>query len=69
MLKEQILAEYELSQNQLARPLAFRQIALPKSSALRLGLFLIAQNSGITLQSHYDLKMARSERSRAISNA
>jgi addiction module HigA family antidote len=71
MLKEEFLAEYRLSQNRLAKALASRQTALPRSStivdALRQTLRSGSACTGnspefwMNLQSHYDLKMARSD--------
>ncbi len=70
MLKEEFLAEYGLSQNQLARAIGIspNRIAeivndrrrITADTALRLGLFF--GNSAefwLNLQMHYDLKMAR----------
>ena len=70
MLKEEFLAEYGLSQNQLAKAIGIspNRIAeivnnrrrITADTAIRLGLYF--GNSAefwINLQSHYDLKMAR----------
>src|SRR6266704_6821576 len=70
MLKEEFLAEYGLSQNQLARAVGIspNRIAeivdnrrrISADTALRLGLYF--GNSAefwMNLQTHYDLKMAR----------
>ena len=70
MLKEEFLAEYDLSQNQLAKAIGIspNRIAeivnnrrrITADTALRLSLYF--GNSAefwINLQSHYDLKMAR----------
>jgi addiction module HigA family antidote len=70
MLKEEFLAEYGLSQNQLARAIGIspNRIAeivnnrrrITADTALRLGLYF--GNSAefwLNLQAHYDLKMAR----------
>ncbi len=70
MLKEEFLAEYALSQNQLAKAIGIspNRIAeivnnrrrITADTALRLGLYF--GNSAefwINLQSHYDLKLAR----------
>lgn len=70
MLKEEFLAEYALSQNQLAKAVGIspNRIAeivnnrrrITADTALRLGLYF--GNSAefwINLQSHYDLKLAR----------
>ena len=72
MLKEEFLAEYRLSQNQLAKAIGVspNRIAeivnnrrrITADTALRLSLYF--GNSAefwMNLQSHYDLKMARSE--------
>lgn len=70
MLKEEFLAEYALSQNQLAKAIGIspNRIAeivnnrrrITADTALRLGLYF--GNSAefwLNLQMHYDLKMAR----------
>ncbi len=70
MLKEEFLAEYGLSQNELARaagisPNRIAEIVngrrrITADTALRLGLYF--GNSAefwMNLQTHYDLKMAR----------
>ena len=70
MLKEEFLAEYGLSQNQLARAIGIspNRIAeivnnrrrITADTAVRLGLYF--NNSAefwMNLQAHYDLKMAR----------
>jgi antitoxin HigA-1 len=70
MLKEEFLAEYGLSQNQLAKAIGIspNRIAeivnnrrrITADTALRLGLYF--GNSAefwMNLQAHYDLKMAR----------
>jgi len=70
MLKEEFLAAYELSQNQLAKAIGIspNRIAeivnnrrrITADTALRLSLYF--GNSAefwMNLQSHYDLKMAR----------
>jgi antitoxin HigA-1 len=70
MLKEEFLAEYGLSQNQLAKAIGIspNRIAeivnnrrrITADTALRLGLYF--GNSAefwINLQAHYDLKIAR----------
>jgi len=72
MLKEESLAEYGLSQNQLAKAIGIspNRIAeivnnhrrITANTALRLSLYF--GNSPeflMNLQSHYDLKMARSD--------
>jgi antitoxin HigA-1 len=72
MLKEEFLAEYRLSQDQLAKALGIspNRIAeivnnrrrITADTALRLTLYF--DNSPefwMNLQSHYDLKMARSD--------
>jgi len=70
MLKEEFLAEYRLSQNQLAKAIGIspNRIAeivnnrrrITADTALRLGLYF--GNSAefwLNLQTHYDLKIAR----------
>src|ERR1700722_7110686 len=70
MLKEEFLAEYDLSQNQLAKatgisPNRIAEIVnnrrrITADTALRLSLYL--RNSAefwLNLQTHYDLKLAR----------
>jgi len=70
MLKEEFLAEYGLSQNQLAKAIGIspNRIAeivnnrrrITADTALRLGLyFRISPEFWMNLQAHYDLKMAR----------
>jgi addiction module HigA family antidote len=72
MLKEEFLAEYNLSQRQLARAIGIspNRIAeivnnrrrISADTALRLGLYF--GNSAefwMNLQTHYDLKIARRE--------
>ena len=70
MLKEEFLAEYDLSQNQLAKAIGIspNRIAeivnnrrrITADTALRLSLdFGNSAEFWINLQSHYDLKMAR----------
>jgi antitoxin HigA-1 len=72
MLKEEFLAEYGLSQNQLARAIGIspNRIAeivnnrrrITADTAVRLGLYF--GNSAefwMNLQTHYDLKLARRE--------
>jgi addiction module HigA family antidote len=70
MLKEEFLAEYSLSQNQLAKAIGIspNRIAeivnnrrrITADTALRLGLFFgNSPEFWMNLQAHYDLKMAR----------
>jgi antitoxin HigA-1 len=70
MLKEEFLAEYGLSQNQLARAVGIspNRIAeivnnrrrITADTALRLGLYFgNSPEFWMNLQSHYDLKVAR----------
>jgi addiction module HigA family antidote len=70
MLKEEFLAEYDLSQNQLAKSIGIspNRIAeivnnrrrITADTALRLGLYFgNSPEFWMNLQSHYDLKMAR----------
>ena len=70
MLKEEFLAEYHLSQNQLAKAVGIspNRIAeivnnrrrITADTALRLGLYFgNSPEFWMNLQSHYDLKMAR----------
>ena len=70
MLKEEFLAEYGLSQNQLAKAIGIspNRIAeivnnrrrITADTALRLGLFFgNSPEFWLNLQTHYDLKMAR----------
>src|ERR1700719_4441933 len=72
MLKEEFLAKYGLSQNQLARSIGIspNRIAeivnnrrrITADTALRLGLYFgNSPEFWLNLQSHYDLKMARSK--------
>jgi addiction module HigA family antidote len=78
MLKEEFLAEYRLSQNQLAKAIGIspNRIAeivhnrrrITADTALRLGLYFgNSPEFWLNLQTHYDLKMARKNlRSEAI---
>lgn len=70
MLKEEFLAEYGLSQNQLAKAVGIspNRIAeivnnrrrITADTALRLGLYFAnSPEFWLNLQTHYDLKMAR----------
>ncbi len=70
MLKEEFLAEYRLSQNQLAKAIGIspNRIAeivnnrrrISADTALRLGLiFGNSPEFWMNLQAHYDLKLAR----------
>ena len=70
MLKEEFLAEYGLSQNQLAQALGISPNRLAEiinnrrritaDTALRLGLYFgNSPEFWLNLQTHYDLKMAR----------
>lgn len=70
MLKEEFLAEYGLSQNQLAKAIGIspNRIAeivnnrrrITADSALRLGLYFgNSPEFWMNFQSHYDLKLAR----------
>src|ERR1700722_8041314 len=70
MLKEEYLAEYRLSQNQLAKAIGIspNRIAeivhnrrrITADTALRLGLYFgNSPEFWLNLQTHYDLKMAR----------
>jgi len=70
MLKEEFLAEYGLSQNQLAKAIGIspNRIAeivhnrrrITADTALRLGLYFgNSPEFWLNLQMHYDLKMAR----------
>ena len=70
MLKEEFLAEYGLSQNQLAKALGIspNRIAeivnnrrrITADTALRLGLYFgNSPEFRLNLQTHYELKMAR----------
>jgi antitoxin HigA-1 len=70
MLKEEFLAEYGLSQNQLARAVGIspNRIAeivnnrrrITADTALRLGLYFgNSPEFWMNLQAHYDLKLAR----------
>jgi addiction module HigA family antidote len=70
MLKEEFLAEYGLSQNQLARAVGIspNRIAeivnnrrrITADTALRLGLYFgNSPEFWMNLQTHYDLKVAR----------
>ena len=70
MLKEEFLAEYRLSQNQLAKSIGIspNRIAeivnnrrrITADTAVRLGLYFgNSPEFWLNLQTHYDLKMAR----------
>jgi antitoxin HigA-1 len=70
MLKEQFLAEYSLSQNQLAKAIGIspNRIAeivnnrrrITADTAVRLGLYFgNSPEFWMNLQTHYDLKLAR----------
>jgi addiction module HigA family antidote len=70
MLKQEFLAEYALSQNQLAKAIGIspNRIAeivnnrrrITADTALRLGLYFgNSPEFWMNLQTHYDLKMAR----------
>jgi addiction module HigA family antidote len=70
MLKEEFLAEYKLSQNQLAKAIGIspNRIAeivnnrrrITADTAVRLGLYFgNSPEFWMNLQTHYDLKMAR----------
>ena len=70
MLKEEFLAEYRLSQNQLAKAIGIspNRIAeivnnrrrVTADTALRLGLYFgNSPEFWLNLQTHYDLKIAR----------
>src|SRR5258708_39195320 len=70
MLKEEFLAEYGLSQNQLAKAIGIspnritdivnNRRRITADTALRLGLYFgNSPEFWMNLQSHYDLKMAR----------
>jgi addiction module HigA family antidote len=70
MLKEEFLAEYDLSQNQLAKAIGIspNRIAeivnnrrrITADTALRLGLYFgNSPEFWLNLQTHYDLKIAR----------
>jgi len=72
MLKEEFLAEYGLSQNQLAKAIGIspNRIAeivnnrrrITADTALRLGLYFgNSPEFWLNLQAHYDLKMARKD--------
>jgi addiction module HigA family antidote len=71
MLKEEFLAEYKLSQNQLAKAIGIspnriteivnNRRRITADTALRLSLYFgNSPEFWMNLQSHYDLKMARS---------
>ena len=71
MLKEEFLAEYGLSQNQLAKAIGIspnriteivnNRRRITADTALRLSLYFgNSPEFWLNLQSHYDLKMARS---------
>jgi len=70
MLKEEFLAEYRLSQNQLARAIGIspnriteivnNRRRITADTALRLGLYFgNSPEFWLNLQTHYDLKIAR----------
>jgi addiction module HigA family antidote len=70
MLKEEFLAEYRLSQNQLAKSIGIspnriteivnNRRRISADTALRLGLYFgNSPEFWLNLQTHYDLKMAR----------
>jgi addiction module HigA family antidote len=63
MLKEEFLAEYELSQNQLAKAIGISpNRRITADTALRLSLYFgNSPEFWMNLQSHYDLKIARSD--------
>ena len=72
MLKEEFLAEYGLSQNQLAKAIGIspnriteivnNRRRITADTALRLSLYFgNSPEFWTNLQSHYDLKMARSD--------
>lgn len=72
MLKEEFLAEYGLSQNQLAKAIGIspnriteivnNRRRITADTALRLSLYFgNSPEFWMNLQSHYDLKMARSD--------
>ena len=72
MLKEEFLAEYGLSQNQLAKAIGIspnriteivnNRRRITADTALRLSLYFgNSPEFWLNLQSHYDLKMARSD--------
>ena len=72
MLKEEFLAEYRLSQNQLAKAIGIspnriteivnNRRRLTADTALRLSLYFgSSPEFWMNLQSHYDLKMARND--------
>src|SRR5471030_2485415 len=72
MLRDEFLAEYGLSQNQLARAIGIspNRIAeivnnrrrITADTALRLGLYFgNSPEFWLNLQSHYDLKLGRSD--------
>jgi len=72
MLKEEFLAEYKLSQNQLAKAIGIspnriteivnNRRRITADTALRLSLYFgNSPEFWMNLQSHYDLKMARSD--------
>jgi antitoxin HigA-1 len=72
MLKEEFLAEYRLSQNQLAKAIGIspnriteivnNRRRITADTALRLSLYFgNSPEFWMNLQSHYDLKMARSD--------
>ncbi|MEX0853175.1 MAG: HigA family addiction module antitoxin [Bauldia sp.] len=76
MLKEEFLAEYSLSQNQLAKAIGIspNRIAeivnnrrrITADTALRLGLYFgNSPEFWVNLQTHYDLKIARRKLSTA----
>jgi addiction module HigA family antidote len=70
MLKEEFLAEYRLSQNQLAKAIGIspnriteivnNRRRISADTALRLGLYFgNSPEFWLNLQTHYDLKLAR----------
>jgi addiction module HigA family antidote len=72
MMKEEFLAEYGLSQNQLAKAIGIspnriteivnNRRRITADTALRLSLYFgNSPEFWMNLQSHYDLKMARSD--------
>jgi addiction module HigA family antidote len=72
MLKEEFLGEYGLSQNQLAKAIGIspnriyrdcqQSSRITADTALRLSLYFgNSPEFWMNLQSHYDLKMARSD--------
>src|SRR5258708_9991988 len=70
MLKEEFLAEYDLSQNQLAKAIGIspnriaeivnNRLRITADTALRLGLYFgNSPEFWLNLQTNYDLQMAR----------